>query len=68
VWDVVPTTHPLQLSGRPDGLLLLRIQTRTLLYHDAAGLVLEVEQVLGIPRHRLPLDIELLSGEVASSL
>jgi hypothetical protein len=49
---MVLTTQPLQIQGRPDGMLLILVQMCTLFYHDASGVVLQVEQVLGLLHHR----------------
>jgi hypothetical protein len=68
VKDVVLVTQPLHLEVCLDGLLLIRVQTCTLCFHDAAGVVLQAEQVLGILHHQCPLGVELLSGAVTSSL
>jgi hypothetical protein len=51
-----------------DGLLLICIQTRTLLDDGATGVVLEVEQVLCVLGQLSPPGIELHAGEVTSCL
>jgi hypothetical protein len=58
---VVLTTQPLQLERRADSLLLVRIQMHTLCDNDAAGVVLQVEQVLHILGHLCPAVAELLA-------
>jgi hypothetical protein len=61
-------TQPLQLERCADSLLLIHIQTRTMLNDDAANVVLQVEQVLYVLGHMCPTGAELWAREVASGL
>jgi hypothetical protein len=66
--DMVLVTQPLQLQRRLDGLLIICVHTHTLFDHGVGGVVLQVEEVLRVLHHLCPSSVELLAGEVTSSL
>jgi hypothetical protein len=56
--------QPLNLTGGGSGTLLVRRQTRMLLYACPDGVVLKVEQVLRVPGQRSHPSVEVRALEV----
>jgi hypothetical protein len=59
--------QPLDLAGGSSGTLLVRHQTRTLLYACPSGVVLQVEHVLRVPSQRSHPDVEVRAHEIGHS-
>jgi hypothetical protein len=68
VEDGILMPQPLNLMSGGSGTLLIRYQTRTLLYAYPGGVVLEVEQVLHVPSQRSHPDMEVRALVVGHGL
>jgi hypothetical protein len=66
--DGILMPQPLNLVSGGSGTLLVRSQTRTLLYACPGGVVLKVEQVLHVPGHRSHPGVVVRALEVGHGL